>query len=398
MTWTLDAVFVASRRRASGRLAVALALAGAATFSSMSAARAEAAGSETSTGPCDALADYLRAALAGPTPVVPGPSFIDPGYDARETRLEESLRSTSPTAPMAYANRVTPACHAETRRDALAATAAIEAARSWTQRTERGWIDRGRIIRCAMQDVLAYNLLATWGDDYYTPEARAVCASAVATWPDAERVRDKFFARGVRRNSESLADWEIDEAIVAAANVLGTVELREQLVPVLVTAHARRALGYDRLRDAVCTDDGRMSSERAQACSALPAGAEHERRRSERPQRWLIAGGTTALYGGLVAGTFLSRNDPEGRWIQTTAGVVAGVAAATTILWVATADRRTQADQFALEVEMLGSVVAGAVIGGVTFHALSASPAARAPLTAVGFAPLYLNFLNFTFD
>src|SRR3569833_2190691 len=112
----------------------------------------------------------------------------------------------------------------------------------------------------------------------------------------------------VRTHHGPVADWEIDEAIVAVANVLGTVALREQLVPVLAAAHAHGALGYDRLRDAVCTDDGMMSSRRAQVCSTVPTGGEHAWRRSRQPWMWMARGGAAALYAGMVAGA-----DVEGK-------------------------------------------------------------------------------------
>jgi len=388
---------VASRSRVARGLAAALA-AGVVSLSSVWAARAAPAEAATSSGPCDSLTDYLRAEMAGPEPIIDRPSLIEPTYEVQERRLEDSLRSPSPTGPMAYARRVTPACRAEARQYAPAAAESLEAARAWTQRPELGWVGRGRIIRCSMPDPAAYSHLNDWLNDPYLPEARAVCWSALSTWPDAERVRGQVFASAVRRNRGSMPDWKVDEAIVAAANVLGTPELREQLVPALLAAHAHRALGYDRLRDALCTDDGMMSSVREQACSSLPAGAEHRWHGRLQPWQWLMRGGVTAAYGALLAGTYVNRNETGARQVATWSGVLGGAMVAQDVLFSTTAFRRTQDDSFVFGVKLLGSTLAGAVIGGVTFYALGHWPAARAPLTAVGLARPYVAAVRFTFD
>ena len=384
-------------RRGTGWLATILATAGVVGFISAGTARAAPTDNATSGGPCDSLTEYLRGELAGPEPTITRPSLMEPDYDVRERRLEDSLRSASPTGPMAYARRVTPACRAEARADTPAAAAALEAARAWTRRPELGWADRGRIIRCSLPDLTAFSHLRDWMDQPFLPEARAVCASALATWPEAETVRGQLFARALRRNQGSMPDWKVDEAVVAAANVLGSPELREQLVPVLVAAQAHRALGYDRLRDALCTDDGTMSSDRRQACWSSPAGAEEEWHRTMRPWQWLARAGVTAAYGGIVAMSYVNRNHPDDRQMSTLSGVVGGVMVAEAVLFSATAYRRTQDDSFEFAGRFLGSALAGAVIGGVTFHALGRSPDARAPLTAVGLAPAYVAALRFTF-
>jgi hypothetical protein len=360
-------------------------------------ARAEA---EAGTGACDALAGYLRDALAGPTPAVPSAlSSFHSEYRLLESELEDRLRSTATTSPSAYTRRVTPACRAEIRRGA--APAATEAAQAWTQRPERGWIDRGRIVRCAMQDPAALTEVDEWMDNAYRnhPEARAVCASELATWPDAELVFSGIVNRSVRRVGRE--DWEIDMAVVAAANVMGTPELREQLVPVLVAAHMSRALGYDRLRAAVCTNDGAMSGDRTRACSTLPPEAESEWRASEPPppNRWLVRGGATALYAGLITA---ARFETKGvRTLPTLAGVLGGgvTGLAVPILVAAAHDYPRNVDEeFVLKALVVPSVVAGSVLGGLAAHAIAASPGARAPATAIGLAPLYLFTLALTFD
>jgi hypothetical protein len=349
-------------------------------------------------GACDALTDYLRDELGGPAPVVPSVlrwAAVD--YGVRETDLEARLRATEPASPSAYARRVTPACRAEIRRGA--APAATAAARAWTQRRERGWIERGRIIRCAMQDPAALAELDEWMSNPYQPEARAVCVGELATWPDAALALSGTFERSVQRVSPET--WEIDDAVVAAANVMGTPELREQLAPVLVAAHMRRALGYDRLYAAVCTNDGAMSGDRARACSTLPAEAEREWRSSEPPRtnRWVVRGVATAVYAGLVTA---ERFEPDGRrTLPTLAGVVGGGVAGTTALFAITKALdypRDRSDELVFKALLVSSLIAGGVAGGLVAHAIAASPGARAPATAVGLAPVYLLTLASTFD
>jgi hypothetical protein len=360
-------------------------------------ARAEA---EAGTDACDALAGYLRDALAGPTPAVPSAlSSFHSEYHLLESELEDRLRATAPTSPSAYTTRVTPACRAEIRRGA--APAATEAAQAWTQRSERGWIDRGRIVRCAMQDPAALTQMDEWMENAYRnhPEARAVCASELATWPDAELVFSGILTRSVRRVGRET--WEIDMAVVAAANVMGTPELREPLVPALVAAHMRHAIGYDRLRAAVCTNDGTMSDYRARTCSTLPPGAESEWRASEPPppNRWLVRGGATAVYAGLITA---ARFETKGvRALPTLAGVLGGgVTGLAVPVCVAAAHDypRNASDEFLLKALVIPSVVVGSVLGGLAAHAIAASPAARAPVTAIGLAPVYLLTLASTFE
>jgi hypothetical protein len=355
---------------------------------------------EAVTGACDALSGYLRDALAGPTPAVPSAlSSFHSEYHLLESELEDTLRATAPTSPSAYTARVTPACRAEIRRGA--APAATAAAQAWTQRLERGWIDRGRIVRCAMQDPAALTEVDEWMDSTYRnhPEARAVCASELASWPGAELVFSGILTRSVRRVGREA--WEIDMPVVAAANVMGTPELREQLVPVLVAAHMSRAVGYDRLRAAVCTNDGMMSGDRARACSTLPREAESEWRASEPPppNRWLVRGGATAVYAGLITAALVETKGV--RTLPTLAGVLGGgVTGLAVPVCVAAAHDypRNASDEVLLKALVIPSVVLGGVLGGLAGHAIAASPGARAPVTAIGLAPVYLLTLASSFD
>jgi hypothetical protein len=378
------------------------ALAGAAALALVAApARAEG---EAGAGPCDDLVTYLRGALAGPAPVVPERREWD--YRLWESRLEEGLRSTSPTMPAAYASRVTPACRAETRRGV--AQAATAAARAWTQRREPGWIDRGRILLCTMQDPASLSELTAWmtdvGKDH--PYARAVCASELATWPGAEPLRRSVLARAIQKvGVDWWGRWEIDPAVVAGASAIGTPELREQLVPVLADAHAHRALGYDRLRDAVCTNDGSMSGDRARRCSPLPTEAEDGWRRSDRTNRWLGRGAATAVYAGAITAAFVERDHEAGRAIATTAAVPIGALTGMTVLGVLAAGavrpsgRSTSIGaKILLASGLIAGAIAGGVLGGLVAHDLAASPGARAPVIAVALAPIYLTAVIMTLD
>jgi hypothetical protein len=351
---------------------------------------------KSGAGPCDALVDYLREGLAGPAPVPV--TDLELGYARRESRLESRLRSTSPAMPRAYFTRVTPACRALTRRGS--APAATEAARAWTQRSEPGFVDRGRIFLCTLEDPEAVTLheLEEWMSDADHPEAGAVCASELATWPLADGARAQIFARAVRRTRWSRGRWEIEEAVVAAANAMGTPELREQLAPVLVDAHARRAVGYDRLRAAVCADDGTVSVDQTNACATLPAAAEDEWSRGEGESHWPVSVVATVAYAGLVAAAPYERNNR--RNIPTTAGVVGGAlvgVATVAVVGMALSDDKSEIGGY---VEAFGSlgVLAGGVLGGVAAHALADSPGARAGVTAVGLAPLYLVTFAWTLD
>ncbi|HEY7373819.1 MAG TPA: sterol desaturase family protein [Polyangia bacterium] len=387
--WGQQASVFARAPRSSGVRALVVS-----AFMLVSAA-AHAAGARD-RGACDELVTYLRAALAGPAPVVVDQS--DPDYSVRESRLEESLRSTSPTMPQAYAMRVTPACRAVTRRGA--APEAIAAARGLSERREAGWIDRGRILLCTMQDPDSRGDVTGWMADPEHAEARAVCASALATWPAAERQRAAIFARAYRASGSR---WEIDPAVVAAANVMGTFELREELLSVVDRAQWREARGYDRLRAGVCTDDGAMSVDRARACATLPAVAEDEWQRHRAQMRWVARGVTTFLYASATTAAFLEPDDGARRDIATVAGVLGGVTIVDTAIALVATARHVSPDDpteeaFRFKEAMVGGMIAGGIAGGLVAHSIAASPRARGPVTAAALAPLYVISITMTFD
>ena len=181
---------------------------------------------------------------------------------------------------------------------------------------------------------------------------------------------------------------------------MGTSELREQLVPVLVEANARHAARYDRLRAALCVDSA-MSGDRMRACAALPAGAE-ERWRWNSPKAWVIRGFLTLDYGAAIALSVATRDVSAGRPLATVAGAAGGfmvgdIAAVGGAMAGGLLHDGREPDAGAYFL-IAGSSIVGGVLGGLATHALAASPGARVPLTVLGFAPLYVFSVAATFD
>jgi hypothetical protein len=266
-----------------------------------------------------------------------------------------------------------------------------------TQRREPGWIDRGRIVLCSMQDPTALREVVAWMTDSHHAEARAVCTSALATWPGAESLRGPIFEHALRIQEGWLSRSEIDPAVVAGAYVMGTPEMREQLVPVLTAGHERQALGYDRLREAVCADDRAMSSARARACSTLPVEAEDEWRRGEEPGRRVAMGGATGLYAGAITAAAVERKHEAGRLIASGAGVPLGVLFGASVCSIIMTPSRGQPaparSELASALISAGCLIVGGAVGGLAAYSLAASPSARAPVTALALAPVYLGTL-----
>jgi hypothetical protein len=348
----------------------------------------------TDAGPCDDLVAYIREVLAGPVPYIAHDRGL--GYREQEADVEGRL-GTWRTQPRAYAVRVAPACRAETRRGAAPAVTA--AVRALTQQREPAWIDRGRVLLCTLQDPDSLSEVSAWvtGPDH--AEVRAICTAELATWPGAAAVRDQVLGRAVRERAGSIEGrWEIDPAVVAAANVMGTPELYDALVPVLVTARAHQALGYDRLRDAVCDGEGPISDDRAPACATLPADSEDGWRESRRTSRLLMSGAVTAAFAGAVAAAIVERHDETGRWIATAAGVpmgaVIGMGVAGTVVSPSVARReKSGTSSTGNKALLVGSMIAGTVAGGLfgawAAHSLAASPGSRGTVTGIALAPMY---------
>jgi hypothetical protein len=348
--------------------------------------------------PCDALAAGLRRAIEhrAPSPL----QDLGFEYHRWEREIESALQEMGDVTPATSIAGVTPACRAETRRGA--APAAVAAARALVTRSEPGWIDRGRMVLCAMQDPAALGEVGAWMSDEDYPAARAVCAAALATWPGAEPLRRSILAGAVHRTRlRSPGRWQIDPAVVAGAAAIGGPELLEWLAQALTEAHAHHALGYDRLRAAVCSADGALSNDRARVCSTLPAQPDDDWPASEA-DRWLTRGALTVGYGGVVAMSFATRDAAAGRTVATAAGIaggyVTGCAAAYYGGRAGGLDDGHRQPDVGFEALMLGGITAGAVIGGLTAHALAGPPGARAPVTAVGLVPLYLLTFAATFD
>jgi len=267
------------------------------------------------------------------------------------------------------------------------------------ERSDATSVDRARMVRCTRQDPGVLAELGAWMADEDHPLARAACVAELATWPGAEVARRTILAGAVRRPEGG--PWEIDPAIAAAANVMGTSELREELVPVLAEAHAHHAMGYDRLRAALCAKEATMSGDRARVCATLPAQAEDGWRRNG-PRAWLIRGFLTIDYGAAIAASIAARDSEAGRPIATVAGVaggwVAGIVAAHYGGVAGGLDAGKGETSVGFEGLIIGGSIVGGVLGGLAAHALAASPGARVPLTVIGLAPLYVISVASTFQ
>lgn len=357
------------------------------TFALLLAGAAAHAEEHTAAGPCDELVTYLREALTGEPPW----ESSEYGNQDWEQSLEEQLRSDRDTAPPAYVARVTPACRAAIQRGD--ARVAVAAARAWTQTAHAGWIEAGRTMLCAMQDPGSLAEVPAWMEDAHRfGEARAICVSALATWPGAEAQRTMVGLRVVRARGDWLTRWEIDPAVVAVANALGTPELRESLVPVLEVAAERRARGYDKLQDAVCMKDEQVSRARARACATLPLEAEHDWWQGDQWKRHLATGALTATFASLAAAAFADGD--AGRAIATGSGAVFGAVCGAAVGWGVSAPGVNAAprnsEPLRRQAAVAGGALVGAVAGGVFAHSYSTSPSKSGGTTVLTLSPLYL--------
>lgn len=253
----------------------------------------------------------------------------------------------------------------------------------------------GRFVVRVLVFVLVAASVLTFG--VATARAEGVADTELAPLlPDAVRKRQTFWTV-----------WEIDAAVITAAAAAASPQVRDQVVPVLVTAHARHASGYDRLRAAVCMDDETMSAARARACSTLLAGLEDGWRRRDRTEQWVVRGVATAVYAGAITAASVGRDGDSSRGIATAAGVPLGAVTGITVLVVAVgpfiaSDPKQGSASTGHQILAASAVVVGAIAGGViggwVAHSLADSPGARAPVTAVGLAPLYLTTLVMTVD
>lgn len=317
--------------------------------------------------PCGPLLDHLE--TLRPDGVVTPNVYAGDGLAGYLQRDDKEPRATLALASAA--------CRAEIRRDPSGRVAGF--VRDALSR-QPGWVNVGRLVACAVQDPAYLSAVPEWLADERHAEARAACFAALANWPGAEAVRPSAFARAVRPGE---LGWHVDPALLS---VLGgpnawSPVARDHLAPAVRAAKQRRAIGFERLRAAVCVDDDRRSVERAQTCRETSASSEARWREDRgRGVRWAIRLGALAPYGGAVAVAYAARNSDLGLGVATGAGALAGASLGVLLgAWAALAD----ADEDFVEVSMLlGSVVLG-TLGGVAAHAaVDDAPDWRAPLTA----------------
>jgi hypothetical protein len=114
----------------------------------------------------------------------------------------------------------------------------------------------------------------------------------------------------------------------------------------------------------------------------------------------LIRGALTAGYGGAVALTYATRDQEFSRGFATAAGVVGGFVTGIAVVYYGGKALKYDVDHqdVGFEALMVAGFVVGSVLGGIGAHTLAAPPGARAPVTAVGLAPLYITAFEATFD
>ena len=150
---------------------------------------------------------------------------------------------------------------------------------------------------------------------------------------------------------------------------------------------------------AVCAHDEATSGNRARERSTPPAQAEHEPLRTGvRP--WLTRGALTVGYGGAVALTYATRDREVSRGLATAAGVVGGFVTGIAAVYFGgkAVNYDVNHQDVGFEALMIAGLVVGSVLGGIGAHTLAAPPGARAPVTAVGLAPLYITAFEATFE
>jgi hypothetical protein len=115
-----------------------------------------------------------------------------------------------------------------------------------------------------------------------------------------------------------------------------------------------------------------------------------------KPALALSAG---ALFAGLVAAAYATRDSDVGRGITTGAGVLGGatVGAGVGALAGVTIGMLNWSDKPVVPSIIVGAL-AGAVAGGIATHALSASPSACAPTTGVALVFPYILLLAIPLD
>ena len=281
-------------------------------------------------------------------------------------------------------------CRQAVARGEAPALAAL--AREWTAQPDPRRSELGRLVSCAIRDRPALEAIPRWQDDQGQTLARSVCIAALQTWPGADEVRRKVFDGLVRRG---VTGWQVDPALLALLDADDDPMLRDELVPVVRTAQAQRAAGLDRLHEAVCARTDRASSQRASLCTAPNDWSPSPNRRRDDNnlalRRLTLDLVATAAVGGLVAGSYLTRDSQASRVIATGSaalgGAVVGMGIGTALgyLHYAIGSRGTTN---ATPYLIAGAIVGGS-LGGWAGYAASAAPTSRPWVTALGLAIPY---------
>ncbi len=372
---------------ASLALAFALALAAAPAHAEVAGSRDRATSSST----------YLQEALDGPAPRSIGRDGSR--YRARESDIEFSVSTKKATIWHDAARAVHAPGHARlSRRDpSRRLRPKRRPPRVCDARPEPGWIDRGRIVLCTMQDPDSLPELAAWMADPDHPEARAVCASELATWPGAELLRGPIFARALRIQEGWLARSEIDpgrrrgdlpHGHAGAPGGVGAGPHHRPRAPSPRVRSVARSGMRGRRRDvarararllyAAGRGRGRMA---AQQTTAPPSrhgrrnrrlrGRHHGRRHRTKPRVWPPDRGRCRRPSRCHGRHHLGRHGSQR--VERDAAPV----------------RSNASDLHSHRFRDLGGVA-----GGFSAHALAASPGARAPVvTALALAPVYFGFV-----
>jgi hypothetical protein len=235
--------------------------------------------------------------------------------------------------------------------------------------------------------------------------AVVVAAAPARAQGEAEAQALRETIRGPLRRTHSPFSWEIAPVIVARAGAVSRPELRDMLVPVLVTAYEYRAAGYDRLRAAVCRDDGAMSSERARTCSTLPAEAENQWHQERRRNVWALRIALTAGYATQVAAIYLGRPTLSPGTAEFAggagAGLLVGSLAGGTAGWALCHPCEPDSPEMSrAKTWSAGTAIVGMIAGGVAGAAVGRAvpPGARTPVVAVGLGMIYFPFIAGTFE
>ena len=322
-----------------------------------------------SAGACDGLERYLRHQTGdGTLPGVEGPP------SGANVSLDIAL--------------VGDACRGHIHSGEL--PDALTLIRRWASQAEPEWRDLGRRFSCATEDPAALPEVAVWLSSTASELTRAVCIARLPYWPNAARTRRDVFQHLVRQTD---GIWLVDSGALLAAQSGDSVALRDLLVPTVAAGKERRAVGAETLQKRVCSDLRGASPERHRLCAEdaspkpeKPQPANHTP--IPKPALDILAG---VAVGGLVAGAYVARESDVGRGIATASGVLGGALIGLGIgaLPAYIYGMKTGHDDATPAFLIAGSVVGG-VLGGLAAYAVSASPSARAPTTAVGLAIPFL--------